>query len=267
MGLLLSSVAEIYCPASDKVGSGYFCTSRLILTARHVIAGAISNEGAPEILHAAQAEEILQTLAKNRMVCRVRALKPGGGGTFLDAVPVWWSADADVALLALTTPCSDRGSDVPPITWANVPESKSIKVTAVGFPEADTENGIRESRQISRLLNPLSGVKTGRLRHPREWKHRQTPPGTGSSWAGMSGAALFAVAEDVLIGIVLVDADAEHPERLELWALPAHTFADDPSFLHWIRWDGGEERWSRSKQSERIKYYSMDINKLDSQIP
>ncbi len=76
------------------------------------------------------------------------------GGAFLDAVPVWWSADADVALLALTTPCSDRGSNVPPITWANVPESKSIDVTAVGFPEADTKNDIRESRQITGHLNP-----------------------------------------------------------------------------------------------------------------
>ncbi len=61
---------------------------------------------------------------------------------------------------------------------------------------------------------------------------------TGSSWAGMSGVDLFA--EDALIGVVLVDADVAQPERLELWALPAHTFADDPPFLHWICWNGGE---------------------------
>ncbi len=75
----------------------------------------------------------------------------------------------------------------------------------------------------------------------------KNPLGVGSSWAGMSGAALFA--DDFLIGVVLVDAESAHPERLELWALPADTFADDPSFLHWIRWDRGEGRWSRSKET------------------
>jgi hypothetical protein len=49
MCLLRRSVVEIYYQASGKVGSGYFCTSRLVLTVRYVIAGAISNAGAPEI--------------------------------------------------------------------------------------------------------------------------------------------------------------------------------------------------------------------------
>jgi hypothetical protein len=49
MGLLRSSIAEVYCPASRLVGSGYFCASRLVLTAGHVIAGALSNAGPPEI--------------------------------------------------------------------------------------------------------------------------------------------------------------------------------------------------------------------------
>jgi len=245
MGLLRRSIAEIYCPASGSVGSGYFCASRLVLTARHVIAGALSNAGPPEIPPTAQAEELLQTLAEKHMICRVRSLDAGERGeAFLNAVPVWWSAHHDVALLALTTP-----HYVPPVTWADVPESEPINVTAVGFPEADTEEGIRESRQISGLLSPLAGVKAGRFVIHVSGSIGQISAGAGSSWAGMSGAALFAVDLDVLIGMVLVDADAAHPERLELWALPAHTFADDPSFLHWIRWDGGEGRWIRSKET------------------
>lgn len=62
----------------------------------------------------------------------------------------------------------------------------------------------------------------------------------------MSGVDLFA--EDILIGVVLVDADTAHPERLELWALPAHKFSDNPSPLHQICWNGGERRWNRSME-------------------
>jgi hypothetical protein len=77
MGLLRSSIAEVYCPASRLVGSGYFCASRLVLTAGHVIAGALSNAGPPEIPPTAQAEELLQTLAEKHMICRVRSLDAG----------------------------------------------------------------------------------------------------------------------------------------------------------------------------------------------
>jgi len=269
MGLLHPlhrSVAEIYCPASGSVGSGYFLTSRLVLTARHVIAGAISNVGIPEIPTAAQVEELLQTLPEKHMVCRVRSLDAGRGKSFLNAVPVWWSADADVALLALTTACSDQENNVPPITWTNVPESEPIYVTAVGFPEADTKEGIRESRQLSGQLVPLSGVKAGRFVIHVSGNIGKISPNIGSSWAGMSGAALFA--EDILIGVVLVDADSAHPERLELWALPVHTFADDPSFIHWIRWDGGEGRWNRSKETPLgVMGYLRKIMKANEQLP
>ncbi len=187
-------------------------------------------------------------------MCRVRSLDDGRqGAAFLNAVPVWWSADADVALLALHAPHSDRGSDVPPITWTYVPESEPINVTAVGFPEADIEDGIRESRQISGLLNPLSGVKSGRLVVHVSGRIGQIFSGAGSSWAEMSGAALFA--EDVHLGVVLVDADAAHPERLERWVLPAHTFADDTSFLRWMRWDEDKGRWSRSEAPSSERAY------------
>jgi|SRR6185437_6720606 len=123
MGLLRISVAEIYCPADGKVGSGYFCTSRLVLTARHVIAGALSNAGAPKTPPVEQTEDFLQTISEKHMVCRVRTLDAGQGASFLNAVPVWWSAKAYVALSALIPPFSNRGSEVSPITWARVLES------------------------------------------------------------------------------------------------------------------------------------------------
>ena len=76
----------------------------------------------------------------------------------------------------------------------------------------------------------------------------------------MSGVDLFA--EDALIGVVLVDADVAQPERLELWALPAHTFADDPPFLHWICWNGGEGGWNRSKEtpSSEMAYWEDSLS-------
>ena len=73
------SVAEIYCQTrgepNGKVGSGYFYTSRLVLKARHIIDGSFQTKVPPRS-HAAQAEEILQTLAKNRIMYRIRTETP-----------------------------------------------------------------------------------------------------------------------------------------------------------------------------------------------
>jgi hypothetical protein len=245
MSISRGSVAEIYCPVSGSVGSGYFCTSRLVLTAQHVVSGAVLNAAPPVILPSAHAEELIRTRAKSPALCRVRSLAAGAGAAFLDAVPVWWSAAADVVLLVLVDPRAASAS-VPPITWSEIPESDPIDVNAVGFPQADTTEGVRESRQISGQLNPLSGVKSGRFVIHINESIGRVPANASSSWEGISGAALFA--GDVLVGLILVDADAAHPERLELWALPAKTFADDPVFVSWTCWDGGEGSWERSKE-------------------
>jgi HEAT repeat protein len=209
------------------------------------VSGSLSKASIREIGPEEDPESWLATLANMGAICRVRSLRVRGGTAFEDAVPVWWTADADVALLALSAPPSGRdGVVVPSITWADVAQSQPVEVTAVGFPEADVEQGLRESRQISGHLNPLSGLKAGRYVISVGETIGRVPTGATSSWAGMSGAAVFA--EDVLVGLLLVDADPTHPERLELWALPARTFADHPSFLRWIHWGGGDGTWIRS---------------------
>jgi V8-like Glu-specific endopeptidase len=246
MGLSRDLVAEIYSPANHAVGSGYFCTSRLILTAKHVVSGALPNVGPVDVSTQGEAGDFDRILSENRTVCRVRSLSAGGGGPFVDAIPVWWSESADVALLALKAQGTHAGAPRT-VTWADVREGEPIDVTAVGFPEADTENGVRESRQISGRLNPISGVKANRLIVHVNGSIAELPAGVGSSWAGMSGAALFA--GEFLIGVVLGDADVLRSDRLELWALPARSFADNHAFLNWIRWDGGEGAWSFSSDS------------------
>jgi hypothetical protein len=245
MGLSRDLVAEIYSPASRAVGSGYFCTSRLILTAKHILSD-LPKMGPPDVSTQAGAGAFEQVFRDNQTVCRVRSLTAGGGSAFVDAIPVWWSENADVALLALTAQGIQAGVSQT-ITWADVRDGEPIDVTAVGFPEADTENGVRESRQISGRLNPLSGVKARRYVIHVSGSIGELPAAAGSSWAGMSGAALFS--GDVFVGVVLVDADVLHPERLELWAVPARAFANDRAFLNWIRWDGGERAWIFSSES------------------
>jgi len=122
--------------APVRSAPGYFVTSRLVLTARHVITGILSNVWPPKIPPEAHAEELLQTLAEKDTICRVRALKPGGGN-FLDAVPSGGPL-MTMSLSWLAHPLSNLGSSASQITWANVPESESINVKAVGFPEAIT---------------------------------------------------------------------------------------------------------------------------------
>ena len=241
MGFSSSSVAEIYCPIGNTVGSGYFCTSHLVLTARHVVSGSLPLGGLPDIVPGSETAEYLKALPQNRSACRVRSLD-NRGGSFVDAIPIWWSDTSDVALLALIGLQPDIR--VERISWADIEESEPIDVIAVGFPEADLEGRTRESRQISGHLNPLSRRKADGFAFHVHENIGKPPSSAVSSWAGMSGAALFA--GGCLIGIVLVDPDPTRPERLELWALPVRKFANDPAFVRWLYWDAGEEAWTQS---------------------
>src|SRR5208337_3421139 len=109
------------------------------------------------------------------------------------------------------------------------------------------EGRVRESRQLSGHLNPLSGVKAGRWVVSVEEKIGAVRGGEKSPWAGLSGAALFA--DNYLIGVMIGDADPAELNRLELWALPARMFADDPDFVRWVRWDSGDGAWTKSDKS------------------
>ncbi|MFJ9587737.1 trypsin-like peptidase domain-containing protein [Streptomyces acidicola] len=244
MSLTAQRVAEIYNPRARKVGSGWFVTPQLVLTVWHAAVGSTpADEPAPGRPPPRRplSPAVLDELARGHEPCRVRALADASAGrSFRDAVAVWWRPECDVALLLVT---KDAGHPAPPAGWsttywADLASADPVEVTAVGFPDHDVVDRVRESRQFSGVVHPLSGVRSGHWVISTGALARRTP---GSGWAGMSGAALFA--GDRLVGLVTVDAGGGSGPVAELRAVPARAFADDPLLEEWVRWAGGAGAW------------------------
>ncbi|WP_269857001.1 trypsin-like peptidase domain-containing protein [Streptomyces sp. RPT161] len=258
-------VVEIYEPQTGSVGSGYLINEYAVLTARHVVEGALRDDGplAPPPLE--NLGEGLEGLVRDHPHCRIRQLHRGGQATFDDAIVAWWSPQFDVALLIVTDITKSRtqhGRDFDDfdIMWADVTGTNPVEVTAVGFPDSDVDGRVRESRQIKGFVTPLSGVKSDRWVIQIEGGARLARPGGSSVWAGMSGAALFA--DGLFIGIIESDKTPGHPEGRELWALPARAFADDPHLMAWARLRA--RAWHRSPadpgDTQRMLRQVVDAN-------
>ena len=244
MPLTAQRVAEVFNPRAGVVGSGWFVTPQLVLTVWHAAEGSTRDgepaPGPPPRRPLSPAA--LDELARGRERCRVRALADARDGLpFRDAVTVWWRPECDVALLLVT---EDAHYPAPPAGWsttywADLTSADPVEVTAVGFPDHDVVGRMRESRQFSGIVHPLSGVRSGHWVITTSALARPTP---GSGWGGMSGAALFT--GDRLVGIVTVDAGGGSGSFAELRAVPARAFADDPLLAEWIRWAGGAGVWA-----------------------
>lgn len=236
--LTAQRVAEVYDPTARVAGSGWFCTARLVLTAWHVTEGATPDCEPPSPPRRPLSPATVAELARDRRRCRVRALADAGRGQpFRDAVPVWWRPACDVALLLVVEDVADQAGRLA-TSWADLTTADPVDVTAVGFPDHDVVGRVRESRQFSGVVHPLSGVRGG------HWVITTDPlarPTSRSGWAGMSGAALFG--GDRLVGIVTTDAGSPSGPVAELRAVPARAFADDPALAAWIRWAGGAGVW------------------------
>ncbi|MFD1658065.1 trypsin-like peptidase domain-containing protein [Streptomyces caeni] len=247
MPLNAERIAEVYNPAIRKVGSGWFVTPQLVLTVWHAVEGT-TRDGEPPPGEPPPRRPLsptaLEELTRDRARCRVRALADARKGhRFRDTVTVWWRPERDVALLLVTDvhqPASPAGWA--PTYWADLTSADPVDVTAVGFPDHDVVSGMRESRQFSGILHPLSGVRSGHWVITTSALARPTP---GSGWAGMSGAALFA--GDRLVGVVTADAGGRSGPVAELRAVPAAAFADDPGLTAWIRWAGGAGVWTHGR--------------------
>ncbi len=187
-------------------GSGYLLTSRLVLTAAHVV--------------------------KNRALVNVAAL--GGVGEVKCRV-VWARHDreCDAALLlaprkqSLLPPELDEQLD--PVRWG-VPSGLEPMEScqAIGFPQVqrDDEDGL-DTEQIVGTFKP--GSRMVRARYVLDSPH--TPPlrqaDGASPWAGMSGAALFA--DGMIIGVVVTDPLNWQHGRVE--AIRSRVLFADPEFV------------------------------------
>jgi hypothetical protein len=159
-------IVEIFTPAGTgsqfgEVGSGYRIGSRLILTARHVVANALGagNHDPSD----APLTEILADLRADDSVprCRVRLLTDYQRGKD-DAAVLWSDENLDVALLGVLTEKWSGPSQAAP-AWTHILGVEAVPCTAVGFPSLDTEpDGSRESRQIFGQITPLTGAKAHR---------------------------------------------------------------------------------------------------------
>jgi hypothetical protein len=176
----LSRVAELIVthPGGKRRGSGYRVTATAVLTAKHVVADAVSVE------------------------VRFNPDLPGQWRTH--AVPRWISPSTDVAVLSITPP-ADETPLVPTLFGRLGDRPAVVEVAAVGFPlwkirTRDDGSQYRDSHLAPGTVSPLSNWREGTL----EVTVSPVPPVSGyerrSPWEGMSGAAVWVKGH--IVGVV-----------------------------------------------------------------
>ncbi len=174
-------VAEVVVQRGEKAeyGSGYRISSRLVLTAGHVLDG------------------------DGEASCEVRL---GGTDVRLPARKQWRSANHDLALLRLDDVTAIDAA--PPVTFGKLPDAVGrLPFMAIGFPvyalqgETAELRGLRrrDSRAITGFVELGSNLKSGLL----DLTIVTAPPQdrTIEPWQGMSGAAVFTDDGRFLIGV------------------------------------------------------------------
>lgn len=187
--------------ADGRQGSGYLLTPYLVLTAGHVVRGALD----------------------------IRAVVPGNSGEVPCGVlwPLRPGVDLDVALLVAREDLVPAGG-FPAMRWAKqdglspVPGCQSI-----GFPAVQRMGRRLDTEQLTGTFKPGSGL----LGKAPVLAVDGTPPAPhpdgGSPWAGMSGAAVFA--DGLLLGVISADPAGWQHGRVTL--VPAARLLDDPRFM------------------------------------
>jgi tetratricopeptide (TPR) repeat protein len=175
-------VAEVFVPSrradDGRVGSGYFLSDGLVLTAAHLV-------------------------RRRGSVCQVRPLGEGG---WLRAEVVWrGQPPVDAALLRVASDGASAGLASPPAPLGRIATGRRAPCRLIGFPlaqeQASARKLIRDTEEIVGEIIPLSGHKSGYLNVHVRGSLPKRAPSRRSSWEGLSGAAVFS--GDLLVGVAV----------------------------------------------------------------
>ena len=200
-----------------RYGSGCIVRGRTVLTAAHVVAGAVS--------------VVVRDPGKREHAATVDPRFVGDAG----------GPGPDLALLEIADPAF--GGDLPPIGLAAVYRDSATgepveRCHAVGYPwfaETQSRTAVRDTVDAIGVVPVLSKLKTGLLSvqvtvTPRELPPEKATLGT-SEWSGMSGAPVFA--GGCLLGVVTEHAPREGPSAI--MAVPLTALQADPTHELWGR--------------------------------
>jgi AAA ATPase domain/Trypsin-like peptidase domain len=217
-GLDRERVVAILTPVLDgyNVGSGYLIDTTLVLTARHVVAGA--------------------------KTCEVRRLTPDGYrfdlGAELQGEVLWRGSQHDAALVRI-----DEQRRFAPQDFGRIDGLERVPCLGVGFPRAQLKPGKsgkpqrRDTEELRGQIAPLTNLRLGALTVHIDGNVPERDANGRSPWEGISGAALFA--GSVLVGVVTVHPSSFGTSRLE--AVPVTALAEDAEFAEVFRRETGRE--------------------------
>ncbi|MEV6341350.1 hypothetical protein AB0M12_42350 [Nocardia vinacea] len=187
-------VAEVWAYQADlswSCGSGYLISTKKLITATHVLAKtSVPTENTRIKVRFTDSERLWR--------CQLR----------------WYSDkdDADVALIEIVDEGWSGRTGVS-VRWGILAcEQIQVLCEASGYPDVlEDPAEMRDVEQASGSINPGSGVKG--YRYHVQVHNAPVPTRLGKlSWAGMSGAALFA--GEFLVGVVVEDAVGFDGRRL-----------------------------------------------------
>jgi tetratricopeptide (TPR) repeat protein len=182
-------------------GSGYLVALGRVLTAAHVLVPP----GMDPPPTAGQPCEILCS---------------GPGEIWRPGEALWVEPEFDLAVVSV-----DAGRDLGRMRWGRVDGDGPLFWSAVGFPLASLDDAGRQPEHAWGETSAITQAPAQKLGLTVNSRHAR-PPGAGSGWAGLSGAAVLC--DQRLVGVVIEDP-AGYEGSLTARRLDA--IADDPS-LH-----------------------------------